>query len=64
VRGARWSEIDTQAAEWRIPAERMKMRPEHIVPLSRQAREVPGTMRPLSGDRELVFPSPRSRARP
>lgn len=58
LRGARWSEIDTDAAEWRIPAERMKMRAPHVVPLSRQALEVLAAMRTISGGRELVFPSP------
>ena len=58
LRGARWSEVDTDAAEWRIPAERMKMRAPHVVPLSRQALDVLATMRPLSGTRDLVFPSP------
>ena len=58
LRGARWAEIDADAAEWRIPAERMKMRTAHVVPLSRQALEVLAAMRPLSGERELVFPSP------
>ncbi|MSQ19259.1 MAG: hypothetical protein EXR39_06780 [Betaproteobacteria bacterium] len=37
LRGARWDEIDTPNATWRIPAERMKMQSEHVVPLSRQA---------------------------
>ena len=58
VRGARWAEFDLEAALWTIPAERMKMRTEHRVPLSRQALEVLRTMQPLSGDRDLVFPSP------
>lgn len=58
VRGAKWDEIDLDAALWRIPAERMKMRAEHVVPLSSQAIEVIKAMQPLSGDRELVFPSP------
>lgn len=55
LRGARWSEIDSEAAEWRIPAERMKMRTPHIVPLSTQALAVLDVMRPLTGHRELVF---------
>ena len=38
LRRAAWPEIDLAAAEWRIPAERMKMRTPHIVPLARQAR--------------------------
>jgi integrase len=58
VRGARWAEFDLDAALWIIPAERMKMRNEHRVPLSRQAVEVLRSMEPLSGGRELVFPSP------
>jgi integrase len=64
VRGARWSEFDLDAALWTIPAERMKMRAEHRVPLSRQALEVLRTMQPLSGDSELVFPSPSYRSKP
>lgn len=64
VRGARWVEIDTDAALWIIPAERMKMRAEHRVPLSRQSLQVLETMRPISGDRELVFPSPTYRSKP
>ena len=58
VRGARWTEFDLDAAIWVIPPERMKMRHEHRVPLSLQAVEVLRTMQALSGDRELVFPSP------
>lgn len=58
LRGARWAEIDTDAAEWRIPAERMKMRTAHVVPLSRQSLDVLAAMRRISGERELVFPSP------
>ncbi|MDM0046943.1 tyrosine-type recombinase/integrase [Variovorax dokdonensis] len=58
IRGARWTEFDLDNALWRIPAERMKMRAEHVVPLSKQSVEVVRRMLPLSGDRELVFPSP------
>lgn len=58
VRGARWAEFDLDAAQWRIPAERMKMRQEHLVPLSLQAIEVMRGMEPLSGGLDLVFPSP------
>jgi integrase len=58
LRGARWSEIDTAQAVWRIPGERMKMRLPHVVPLSRQALDVLEAMRPISGHRDLVFPSP------
>jgi len=58
VRGARWTEFDFDAALWVIPAERMKMRVEHRIPLSRQALEVLRSMQALSSERELVFPSP------
>jgi len=64
VRGARWVEFDLDAALWIIPAERMKMRHEHRVPLARQALEVLCTMQTLSGERELVFPSPVYPSRP
>lgn len=58
LRGARWDEIDPDRALWRIPAERMKMKTEHTVPLSTQALSVLEGMRPLSGGGDLVFPSP------
>ncbi|HCT9096776.1 TPA: tyrosine-type recombinase/integrase [Serratia liquefaciens] len=52
-----WSEIDIENREWRIPAERMKAKRDHIVPLSDQALEVLEIMRSISGRREHVFPS-------
>jgi integrase len=58
--GARWSEFNFEAARWDIPAERMKMRTPHIVPLSRQALEVLDLLRKMSGDSEWVFPGERS----
>jgi len=58
LRGARWAEIDEDAAQWRIPAERMKMKEPHLVPLSRQALEVLRRQRAISGGQDLVFPSP------
>ncbi|KGH31354.1 tyrosine-type recombinase/integrase [Comamonas testosteroni] len=58
VRGARWDEVDMDAAMWTIPAERMKMRQEHRIPLSSQALELLQSMHTLSGGRELIFPSP------
>jgi integrase len=51
LRGAMWQEIDADTAMWEIPAERMKMRRPHIVPLSQQALAIiahPGNDRPLS----------------
>jgi integrase len=57
--GARWSEFDLEAARWDIPAERMKMRTPHIVPLSTQALEVLALLKHLTGEGELVFPGER-----
>lgn len=64
ARGARWDEIDQAQALWVIPAQRMKMRAEHRVPLSPQALAILRTMRPLSGHLELVFPSPLHGGKP
>lgn len=64
VRGACWGEVDMSAALWTIPAERMKMRQEHRVPLSRQALELLESMQKFSGDSELIFPSPYYRSKP
>jgi integrase len=64
LRTARWSEIDLELAEWRIPAERMKMRQPHIVPLARQAVLILSDLKPLTGSFDYVFPSHRSPKRP
>ena len=63
IRHAEWSEVDLDAEEWRIPAEKMKKRRPHIVPLSRQAAEVLVEMRGVSGHGRYVFPSLRNLAR-
>ncbi|OVE50612.1 tyrosine-type recombinase/integrase [Chromobacterium violaceum] len=57
LRAARWEEFDEERAEWRIPAERMKMREPHLVPLSRQALELLKELRPLTGKSALLFPA-------
>lgn len=54
---ARWEEIDFEKKEWVIPAERMKMGKEHIVPLSRQAIEILKDQKEIAGHWPLVFPS-------
>jgi integrase len=58
---AKWSEIDFETAEWRIPAERMKMKRLHIVPLAPQALETLRTLQVISGKREFLFPGERDR---
>ncbi|EMD1679037.1 tyrosine-type recombinase/integrase [Klebsiella variicola] len=55
--GAKWAEIDLNAKLWIIPAERMKAKREHIVPLSQQALDILEVMKPISAHREHVFPS-------
>lgn len=64
LRMAEWSEIDLEAAEWNIPAEKMKMREPHLVPLSKQAVAILREIQPLTGKGRYVFPSPRTSARP
>ncbi len=64
VRLAKRNEFDFNKAVWSIPAERMKMREPHNVPLSRQAISVLKDIWPLSEGGELVFPSVRSKDRP
>lgn len=55
--GTRWDEIDLEKKLWTIPAERMKAKREHIVPLSKQAIEILDFMLPISGNRIHLFPS-------
>jgi integrase len=64
LRQAEWDEFDLDAAIWRIPASRTKMRKEHIVPLSRQAVAILDEAGKVSGGCRLVFPGLRSPARP
>ncbi|WP_426699659.1 tyrosine-type recombinase/integrase [Rhodanobacter sp. Col0626] len=64
LRQAEWAEFDLDGAVWRIPAERMKMKAAHIVPLSSQAVAVLRDLYPLTGDEAYVFPGLRSASRP
>ena len=57
LRGATWEEIDFEKAEWRITAERMKMRRPHIVPLSKQALAILEELKTLNGKWTYVFPN-------
>ncbi len=61
---AHWDEFDLEAAEWRIPAERMKMRTPHIVPLSAQAVDVLKALHELRGLSGLVFQGERDHEKP
>ena len=62
--GASWSEIDTDAARWNIPAQRMKMKTPHVVPLSKQALAVLGELREISFSNELIFPGDVNSTKP
>jgi len=64
LRKAVWEEFDLDGAMWRIPAERMKMKAAHLVPLSKQAVAILRQLHTLTGRGEYVFPSLRTRDRP
>jgi integrase len=64
VRQMRWSEVDLEKGIWTIPAERMKQRHTHAVPLSRQSVAILTGMQGLTGNGMFVFPSVRTRERP
>lgn len=62
LRKSKWQDIDFEAKEWRVPAEIMKMRETHIVPLSRQALKLLKELKLMTGKSALVFP-PQQRRR-
>ena len=64
LRTAEWEEFDMEAAEWRIPAVKMKMKRPHIVPLSTQALEVLESLKTFTGHSSYLFPSSRTITRP
>jgi integrase len=64
LRKAEWSEFNFETAEWRIPAEKMKMQATHIVPLSTQAISILRELETLTGNNQYVFPSIRTLRRP
>lgn len=64
LREAAWSEIDLVAGVWTIPAERMKKRREHVVPLSRQAIAAMQQLHVISGAYPLLFPGRNDRTKP
>lgn len=64
LRRAEWSEINLDAAEWRIPAAKMKGRVTHIVPLAKQAIAVFKELQPLTGRNKWVFPGVRTNGEP
>ena len=64
LRQAEWSEFDLDGGQWNSPAEKMKMREPHLVPLAPQAVAILRELHPLTGRGRYVFPSARSPQRP
>ena len=64
LRKSEWTELDLDGAEWRIPAERMKAREQHIVPLSEQALVILRELHAVTGEKRYVFPGARTNGRP
>ena len=64
LRTMEWTEVDLETAEWRIPGAKMKMKADHIVPLSTQALALLRGMHPATGHGKFVFPSLRTGERP
>ena len=64
VAEAEWTEIDLDCAQWRIPAERMKARKEHVAPLPTQAVEMLRGLKAITGQRKHLFPGRDNRNTP
>jgi integrase len=60
LRHMEWTEIDFEAKQWNIPAEKMKMKQAHAVPLPSQALHVLNELKPLTGHSIYTFPCHRS----
>lgn len=61
---AEWTEIDFDAQLWRIPAKKMKMHRDHLVPLAKQALELLGRLKPITGHSLYLFPNVRTDLEP
>ena len=64
IRFARWEEFDLEDKLWRIPAVRMKMSSDHLVPLPKQTIDLLERLRPITGHYDLLFPGFRGKDRP
>lgn len=64
LRHAKWEDFDEENAMWRIPAEQMKMKRPHLVPLSTQALQILKQLRPITGRTKFLFPGEKNTAKP
>lgn len=64
LRTGEWADVDFEAAEWRIPGAKMKMRNDHVVPLATQALTILRDLHAITGHGKYIFPSLRTSARP
>ncbi len=64
LRTAEWTEINFEKKEWRIPAAKMKMKEEHIVPLADQAIDILNSIKTISGRYDFIFPGHHNSKRP
>ncbi|MDR3203125.1 MAG: site-specific integrase [Deltaproteobacteria bacterium] len=64
LRHAQWHEIDLEAALWTIPAEKMKMRSRHLVPLSTQVVSILTELKKNTGPDGFLFPGARTKCKP
>ena len=64
LRKAEWTEINFDESLWEVPSRRMKMKREHLIPLSRQAIQILKEIHPLTGTGSYIFPSIRTHSRP
>ncbi len=60
IRGALWKEFDFEKSQWKIPASRMKMKEDHIVPLSKQSLSILKELKKITGHNDFVFPSQKN----
>jgi integrase len=64
MRHGTWDEIDFETKQWNIPGSRMKLKQDHIVPLSRQALAILEELKPLTGSSRYIFPNGRTNSKP
>ena len=64
LRSGKWRDVNLTRREWRVPAEKMKMRQEHVVPLSSQVCEIFAELKKITGFQDWLFPNQQGRVHP